>query len=265
MVRSDSALRRLAIYGLLFTSQGALMAQFLTPTTITKVTAASPDTISIIGTKFGTTAPAVSMDGFALAIGTFTDTSIVATLPPAIVNAPGSYTLTVVNTGTSGTVNSRTATFDYTIGAVGPQGPTGPQGPVGPKGATGATGATGPQGPTGPVGPQGPGSVFSFGTPATIVLQSGIGAFWGAGCGAGQTAVSGSCELPVTQDAFEGGAIVSSGNYGNPGAWYCFARNFSAVPLELKVTPTCSTPVNTGLAAPSVAQPVLQPRLFKLR
>jgi hypothetical protein len=78
--------------------------------------------------------------------------SIVCNFSSAGLPPDGDYLLSV----TTGTGNqSRSDTYDLSIGAIGPTGATGPQGPQGPTGATGATGPQGPQGPTGPAGPTG--------------------------------------------------------------------------------------------------------------
>jgi hypothetical protein len=88
-----------------------------------------------------------------LAVTSFSQTSIQATLPTAL--PPGSYPLRVI-------AGDETAELDVTIGnagpvgPAGPTGPTGPTGPQGPKGDAGATGAQGPQGVAGPPGPAGP-------------------------------------------------------------------------------------------------------------
>jgi hypothetical protein len=105
--------------------------------------------IAISGTGFDPsgTAPTVSFSTSTLTLVSFSNTSIVATLPAA--TKAGSYQLTVTNSSASA------ETFDVTVGAVGPQGPQGPPGPTGPQGATGATGALGPAGPTGPRGATG--------------------------------------------------------------------------------------------------------------
>ena len=79
--------------------------------------------------------------------------SIVCNFSPGGLPPDGDYLLSV----TTGTGNqSRSDTYDLSIGAIGPTGATGPQGPQGPAGATGATGATGSTGPQGPQGPTGP-------------------------------------------------------------------------------------------------------------
>jgi hypothetical protein len=122
----------------------------------------TPNTIAISGQNFGTSKPTVTLDALKLAVTSFSQTSIQATLPISLPS--GSYFLTVVSG--NGTLGS--GLVDVTIGTQGPVGPVGPQGPQGPQGNTGATGpqgpqgstgltgAPGPQGPQGPTGPQGP-------------------------------------------------------------------------------------------------------------
>ena len=89
---------------------------------------ATPNTIAISGTNFGTSKPTVRLDGSTLAVTSFSQTSIQATLPTAL--PPGSYPLSVTN-------QNGTAELDVTIGTAGPQGPTGVAGPTGPTGPTG--------------------------------------------------------------------------------------------------------------------------------
>jgi hypothetical protein len=125
--------------------------------------------------------PTVSLSGKALTVGTYSATSLGATLPAGI--ADGEYSL-ALTAGTSGSVTQPLVLKSTTTVKVGttttlvpgsaasvtntgtatapvlnfgiPQGLAGPQGATGPAGAKGATGATGPQGPAGPTGPQGP-------------------------------------------------------------------------------------------------------------
>lgn len=124
--------------------------------------------LTINGSGFAPTnaAPTVVLGAATLSVVSFTDTSIVATLPA---NEPsGSYELSV----TDAAVGTKTTTFGVTIGAVGLTGLQGIQGPQGVQGFTGATGPAGPQGlagadstvpgPTGPTGPQGPAGQDAF-------------------------------------------------------------------------------------------------------
>jgi hypothetical protein len=110
----------------------------------------SPDQITINGTNFGSANPAVNVDGFSLAVLTFTDTTIVAALPAPPLS-PGTYAL-VVSNGQS----HQSGESVVTLGAVGPQGPAGATGLAGPAGPTGPAGAQGQAGPLGAIGPQGP-------------------------------------------------------------------------------------------------------------
>jgi len=103
--------------------------------------------ITITGSNFSPSglAPTVVFAHTTLALVSFTNQKLVATLPAGF--AAGSYSLTVTNSV------PQTGTFGVTLGAVGP---TGPQGPAGPAGAQGPAGPAGAQGPAGPAGPQGP-------------------------------------------------------------------------------------------------------------
>lgn len=114
--------------------------------------------LTIKGSDFGSSSPAVVFNGIRLAVLSFTNTQLTAQLPPGL--SPGTYLAVVTNTG-----SGNTGSFDVTYGAIGPQGPMGatglpgPAGPQGPPGQPGPQGLTGPQGvpgPTGPPGPQGP-------------------------------------------------------------------------------------------------------------
>jgi hypothetical protein len=156
---------------LLFSSQALMHAQLATAASSHQVvivsakvtSSATSNTITISGQNFGNSRPTVMLDAIKLAVTSFSQTSIQATLPTPSLPA-GSYFLTVVSG--NGTLGS--GLVDVTIGTQGPvglQGPQGPQGlqgntgatgPQGPQGNTGLTGATGPQGPQGPVGPMGP-------------------------------------------------------------------------------------------------------------
>jgi hypothetical protein len=131
----------------------------------------------------------------ALALVSFTNQKLVATLPAGF--AAGSYSLTVTNSV------PQTGTFTVTLGAVGPTGPTGPQGPAGPAGPQGPAGPAGAQGPVGPAGPAG--------APGTAAILSG----YCSGSQAPATGLSGlfmglgSIDVPCLNAASPTGTTVS--------------------------------------------------------
>jgi len=88
-------------------------------------------TIAITGNNFSLSglAPTVVFARTALALVSFTNQKLVATLPAGL--SAGSYSLTVTNSV------PQTGAFSVTIGALGPAGPQGPIGPAGPKGRRG--------------------------------------------------------------------------------------------------------------------------------
>jgi hypothetical protein len=145
---------------LLFSSQTLMHAQLATASANHQVVTVSaqvnlsvtPNTIAISGHNFGTSKPTVTLDAMTLAVTSFSQTSINATLPISL--PPGSYVLTVVSG--NGTPASGLDVTIGTQGPVGPQGPQGPSGAAGPVGQTGPTGAQGPAGPVGQAGAQGP-------------------------------------------------------------------------------------------------------------
>ena len=99
--------------------------------------------------------PHVVLNNRDLTITSASATTIVATLPAAILSTPGSYALTLERPR-----HSLIAPFVVTIGAVGPMGPEGPVGPQGPQGVEGPQGPQGDQGPQGPAGNTAPPAVF---------------------------------------------------------------------------------------------------------
>ncbi len=123
--------------------------------------------LTITGTNFGNTTPAVTLNGLALVVTSSSATTISATIPGSF--TPGSYLLTVSAGGGQPSSDSFDITIGYggstgAMGATGPQGPEGAMGAAGPKGDTGGTGSPGPQGLIGPLGPQGlPGPVGPLG------------------------------------------------------------------------------------------------------
>lgn len=114
--------------------------------------------VTLTGSNFepSKTGPTVLFDGTALAVTSFSNSQVVATLPSGV--SPGTFNLTVTNSSGNNVV------FDLTYGAIGPQGPAGPAGPTGVQGPAGPIGATGPQGPRGLTGaPGAPGPAGSNG------------------------------------------------------------------------------------------------------
>src|SRR5439155_11317381 len=78
--------------------------------------------VTINGVSFGDTKPAVMLDVVPLQVASYTDTTVVAFLPP---NTPsGSYALTLTRSDPP----PKTASFVVTIGQQGPVGPPGPAG-----------------------------------------------------------------------------------------------------------------------------------------
>ena len=143
-----SKFRKVATAFLLFVLWGLFPALATTTVVINNATVNPAQTqITLAGSNLDPTgtAPTVLFNGVKLALVSFTNATLVATLPNGL--AAGTYLVRVTNSA------SQSGSFDVTIGAVGPTGPAGPQGPAG---ATGAQGPQGPVGPAGPAGPQGP-------------------------------------------------------------------------------------------------------------
>lgn len=116
-------------------------------------------TIAITGNNFSLSglAPTVVFARTALALVSFTNQKLVATLPAGL--SAGSYSLTVTNSV------PQTGAFSVTIGALGPAGPQGPIGPAGPKGPAGPAGAPGTAEPRG--------QQRSVGAPGTAAILTG--------------------------------------------------------------------------------------------
>jgi len=125
--------------------------------------------------------PLLSLSGYDLTVESYSTDSIIAELPPGILN--GDYLLTI-RTGSS---VHQYESYNLTIGAVGPPGPEGPPGPIGEKGDPGPQGPPGPEGPPGPIGekgdpgPQGPpgpeGPSGADGVGIASVVDNGNGTF----------------------------------------------------------------------------------------
>jgi hypothetical protein len=142
----------------LFAAPARVSAQLLTPPpSVTQVAVDDARrSLHIVGANFGDAMPTVTLGDVSLAVTTFNDSEIVATLPPGI--ARGSYLLIVIRAGTVPVQSTpfqftvQSVPFQVTLGAVGPPGPEGPPGPPGPQGAQGPQGLQGPPGPQGPSG-----------------------------------------------------------------------------------------------------------------
>lgn len=163
--------------------------------------------VTITGTSFDPAkkSPTVVMAGGSLAIISYTNTQIVATLPTN--TAAGTYGIVVSNS------IGELFPFVITFGA------TGPQGPIGPAGSAGAPGAVGPAGPAGPTGPTGPsgsaGGPLSY---ATYTLDSERSFIPANG-----TTLLGSITLPNTGTYIIGGnqTLYASGDPAVPTLGFC--------------------------------------------
>lgn len=178
----------------------------------------SPDTMTIGGVRFGSSAGSVKLNGVDQAIQEWTPTQIVVLVSD--VPEPGTYLLEVGRTDTQGAVFRDVA--DVTLGAVGQEGPEGPQGPQGPAGPQGPQGSPGPMGPAGPQGPQGPAG--TPGIPGYEVVENtgGIpysealsGASRVASCSAGKKVLGGGC---IATWQFQ---LYSNRPYGANNSWQC--------------------------------------------
>lgn len=134
-------------------------------------------------------------------------TTIVATLPAAVLSTPGSYFFSVDREGhdwdgRDGRSPDRdaVASFIVTIGAVGPQGP---QGVAGPVGLPGIQGPIGPQGPQGEQGLQGPAGSSA---PPTVYGATFAGGVAPAVADASATQLA---ELPLPAGDYEIHAVVA--------------------------------------------------------
>ncbi len=118
----------------------------------------SSNQVVLAGSGFepGKKAPTILFAGSPLALVSYTDSQVIATLPASI--QAGNYTVLIVNSF------GLFLPYELTYGATGPQGAPSPVGPQGPSGAVGPAGPQGAQGQIGPTGPQGP-----AGTGLTII------------------------------------------------------------------------------------------------
>lgn len=171
------------------------------------------ETLAIKGLRFGTT-PTVEIGGSSVAIVTASPQQIVVRLPLGLVQAAGSYLITVTR------AKNATASFVVTFGAAGPQGFAGADGPAGPTGPGGPMGPAGPPGPPGP--PGSPGSQGLPGEPGPPGPQ-------------GPTGPAGS-EPPVVEPVFYG--VLDASPLPNDPANIYFSS------FHFKVTRTYSDPAN---------------------
>ncbi len=172
----------------------------------------SPDTLTIGGVRFGSSAGSVKLNGIDQAVQEWTPTQIV--VPVSDVREPGTYLLEVRRTDTQGAVSRDVA--DVTLGAAGPEGPAGPQGAQGPQGAPGPMGPAGPQGPQGTAGTPGiPGYEVVENTGGIQYSEALTGATRVATCSAGKKVLGGGC---IATWQFQ---LYSSRPHGFNDSWQC--------------------------------------------
>ena len=205
----------------LFAAPARVSAQLVLPPPIIARVAADDAlrSLHITGTNFGDTTPTVLLSDIALVVTRFSDTDIVAMLPPGIPR--GSYGLLVVR---SGPVSVHSAPFQVTLGAVGapapsgppgPPGPQGAQGPQGPQGQPGPAGRPGPVGPPGPRGPQGPSGLSGLTLESvkdSVLPFSHKSVF--APCPAGKLPISGGVLTAGAMNVTDNGPETASGRSG---------------------------------------------------
>lgn len=196
------------------------------------------DQVLITGANFTADAE-VWLGGLRLAVISASSTLVIATLPPSVEAAPGSYPLWII----AGVPPKTRADISLAVGAAGPKGdtgaqgpkgdpgdpgPQGEQGPVGPAGPRGLQGIQGLQGPVGPAGPAGTGGLhgvrefFLFENQGFIVpagVTSIMVELWGGGGAGGPGGSGGSIETCIlvfcTTESYRGG----HGGGGGAGAY----------------------------------------------
>ena len=188
--------------------------------------------VTIAGMNLGANAPTVKIDGLPAPVVSFSQTSVVATLPSGI--SAGTYLLTYVQSG-------YTVMFDVTLGTAGPQGPQGPQG------TQGAQGVQGDPGPAGPQGPAGPGTNLQLSQGFyTINPNTTINAYYG--CNTGGIVVGGTCGSAEANPASNNITMNGSGPSGDGLYWICKVNNtdlFNSHPIAYGAL--CSYPVNAPM------------------
>ena len=192
--------------------------------------------MTIAGMNLGANAPTVKIDGLPAPVVSFSQTSVVATLPSGI--SAGTYLLTYAQSG-------YTVMFDVTLGTAGPQGPQGLQGP---QGTQGVQGNPGPAGPAGPQGPAGPGTILQL-NQAIYLLGANTNANAYAGCNPGGIVVGGTCGSAEANPASANITVNGSGLSGDGLNWICKVNNtdlFNSHPIAYGSL--CSYPVNAPLS-----------------
>jgi hypothetical protein len=190
--------------------------------------------ITITGQRFGNAEPAVTLDGAALTVISYTPTNVVAGLPGNL--QPGSYQLSLKNQS-----DGLTDAFPLTLGAAGEKGPQGPQG---------GQGAAGPQGQQGPQGPQGSPAGVSFapfyineiGVPGDSIVGIDVS------CSSGGEIVSGACGHG-TLDHGEFSIVVdyNGADPSNPEVlWLCIATNNNSITIPIWYGGLCAYPSGNG-------------------
>jgi hypothetical protein len=140
-----------AVVFCLVCAQGTVNAQYR-QNVITSAVVDRVGGLVLVSGQFGSN-PLVTIDGMAVRVMSASYQMMVVEFPASLLNAPGTYLLTVTtNSGAKGTTF-----FEITIGATGPQGPRGADGASGPKGDAGPAGVKGDKGDKGEQGVAGRG------------------------------------------------------------------------------------------------------------
>ena len=179
--------------------------------------------MTIAGMNLDANAPTVKIDGLPAPVVSFSQTSVVATLPSGI--SAGTYLLTYVQSG-------YTVMFDVTLGTAGTQG---------------AQGVQGDPGPAGPQGPAGPGTNLQLSQGFyTINPNTTINAYYG--CNTGGIVVGGTCGSAEANPASNNITMNGSGPSGDGLYWICKVNNtdlFNSHPIAYGAL--CSYPVNAPM------------------
>jgi hypothetical protein len=190
--------------------------------------------ITLAGQGFGNAEPAVTLDGTALTVISYTPTNVVAGLPVNL--QPGSYQLSLKNQS-----DGLTGAFPLTLGAAGEKGP---------QGAQGVQGAAGPQGQQGPQGPQGSPAGVSFAP--FYINEIGVGGNTAIGidvsCGSEGQIVSGACgHGELDHGEFSIVVNYNGADPSNPAAlWLCIATNNNSNTIPIWYGGLCAYPNGNG-------------------